>query len=75
MDLRIGIAQSPRELEIELPDDTDRDALKAAIEAAVADESTLWVTDKKGADIGINADRITFVQLGASDGARKIGFA
>ncbi len=75
MDLRIGIAQSPRELEIELSDDTDRDALKAAIEAAVADESTLWVTDKKGADIGINADRITFVQLGASDGARKIGFA
>ncbi len=75
MDLRIGIAQSPRELEIELPDDTDRDALKAAIEAAVSDESTLWVTDKKGADIGINADRITFVSLGASDGARKIGFA
>ena len=52
-----------------------REALKAAIDAAIADEATLWVTDKKGAEIGINADRVTFVSLGASDDTRRIGFA
>ncbi len=75
MDLRIGIVQSPRELEIELADDTDRDALKALIDAAISAETTLWVTDKKGAEIGINAERISFVSLGTSDDERRIGFA
>ena len=32
MDVRIGITQSPRELEVELKDDADRDKVVAEIE-------------------------------------------
>ena len=36
VDVRIGVTQAPRELNIELPDDTDRAELKAKVEAALA---------------------------------------
>ena len=35
MDVRIGIVQSMKELDIELPDDADRDKVLADIEAAL----------------------------------------
>ena len=43
MDVRIGITQVTRELLVELADDTDRDALKGAIELAPwRERSTRW---------------------------------
>ena len=53
MDIRIGITQSPREISLEMDDDaTKRDALKAAIDDALAGKTvTLWLTDKKGRDV------------------------
>ena len=36
MDVRIGITQAARELLVELADDTDRDALKGTVSAALA---------------------------------------
>jgi hypothetical protein len=75
VDVRIGVTQSPRELSIELPEGTDRDALKARIEAAVASgEEVLWLTDKRGREVAVPAAKIAYVELGASDGERRIGF-
>jgi Protein of unknown function (DUF3107) len=75
VDVRIGVTQAPRELNIELPDDTDRDDLKARVEAALAGASdVLWVTDKRGKDVGIPAAKIAYIELGSSDGDRRIGF-
>ena len=75
VDVRIGVTQAPRELNIELPDDTDRDDLKAKVEAALAGASdVLWVTDKRGKDVGIPAAKIAYIELGSADGDRKIGF-
>ncbi len=75
MDLKIGIAESPQVIDIELPMDVDRDALKADLEAKLADDDAVfWVTDRKGREVGIPADRISFVQIGAADGERQIGF-
>lgn len=75
MDLRIGVTQAPRELSIELDDDADREDLKSRVEAALAGASdVLWVTDKRGKDIGIPAAKIAYVELGSADGDRRIGF-
>ena len=53
MDVRIGIVQSMKELDIELPDDADRDKVLADIEAALAEDGTiLWLTDRKGRQVG-----------------------
>jgi len=52
MDLRIGVTQSPRELAIELSDDTDRAELRSKIDAALSGAvDVLWLVDKKERDV------------------------
>jgi hypothetical protein len=75
VDVRIGVTQSPRELSIELDDDADRDDLKARIEAALSGASdVLWITDKRGKDVGIPSAKLAYVELGSVEGDRRIGF-
>jgi uncharacterized protein (DUF2344 family) len=75
MDLRIGIAESPQVIEVELANNVDRDELKAALEAAMkGDSSVVWVTDKKGREVAVPSAKISFVDLGSADSDRKIGF-
>ena len=75
MDIRIGVTQSPRELVIELPDDTDRADLRSRVDAALAGAAdVLWVTDKKLRDVGIVAAKIAYVEIGNSDSDRRVGF-
>ncbi len=75
MDVRIGVTQAPRELNIELSDDVDREDLKAKVEAALSGATdVLWVTDKRGKDVGIPSAKIAYIELGSVDGDRKIGF-
>lgn len=75
MDVRIGIAESPQVIEIELENDVDRDAVKSDVEASLAGKNkVLWLTDRKGKEIAIPSGQIGFVELGTSDAERKIGF-
>ncbi|MFM7537676.1 MAG: DUF3107 domain-containing protein [Acidimicrobiales bacterium] len=75
MDVRIGVTQAPRELVLELADDADREAVKAQIDAVLADDDrVLWLTDRKGRSVGVPAKKIAYVELGAPDTERRIGF-
>ena len=75
MDVRIGVTQAPREISLELPEDTDRVELKAHIDAALTGAvDVLWITDKRKRDIGIPSAKIAYVELGTSEGDRRIGF-
>ena len=75
MDVRIGVTQSPRELSIELAEGTDRDALKAQISEALASaDQVLWLLDRRGREVAVPAAKIAYVEVGASDGERRIGF-
>lgn len=75
MDLKIGIARSTQVVDVELPDDVVRADVKSQIEAVLSGESSvLWVTDKRGAELAVPAERISFVQLGGDDDDRRIGF-
>ena len=75
MDVRIGVTQAPREISIEMADDIDRAGVKTKVEAALSGAvDVLWLTDKKGRDIGVNAAKIAYVELGTSEGERRIGF-
>jgi len=76
VDVRIGVTQATREISIELEDDAaTRKRVKAAIEAALSGASdTLWITDKRGRDIGITAAKIAYVEIGSADADRRIGF-
>ncbi|MCB1038182.1 MAG: DUF3107 domain-containing protein [Acidimicrobiales bacterium] len=74
MDVRIGVSQTAKELDLELPDDVDADALKADIDKALADGTTLWVTDRKGRQVGVPAEKIAYLEIGRPDDGRRIGF-
>lgn len=76
MDVRIGIAESGQIIEIEMADDTDREALKAEIGTALtsAENTTLWLADVKGHETGISSNRISFVELKNADAEPRIGF-
>lgn len=75
MDVRIGVEYSPRELQIELPDGADGDALQDQIGKAIADgDSVLWITDRRGRRVGVPAGKITFVEIGSPDDDRRVGF-
>lgn len=75
MDVRIGVTYTGKELEVELADDADRDALAKSIDAAVSGGSpVLWLTDRKGKTIGIPSEKIAYVEIGKNAADRKVGF-
>ncbi|MEQ1787636.1 MAG: DUF3107 domain-containing protein [Acidimicrobiales bacterium] len=74
MDVRIGLTQTPTELEVQLDDDADAAALRAQVDSALADGTTLWLTDRKGRQVGVPAAKLAYVEIGSPDDARRIGF-
>ncbi len=75
MEIRIGITQAPRDVVLELEDEKARAAFKSAVEQAIAGKSdTLAVTDSKGREILVAAAKIAYVEFGAPEGSRRLGF-
>lgn len=74
MDVRIGMTQTPKELEVHLPDDADPAEVKAQVEAALAGGTTLWLTDRKGRQVAISATKLAYVEIGSPKDERRIGF-
>lgn len=76
MDVRIGVTYSPREIELQLADDTDRAQLKDRIEAVLSSgEGVLWIEDRKGREVGVPADKLAYVDLGSATESRPMGFS
>jgi hypothetical protein len=75
VDVRIGVTQAPREISLELSDDTDREQLQSDVDAVLADdERILWLTDRRGRRIGVPSKKIAYVEIGTPDSERRIGF-
>ena len=75
MDVRIGVIQAPREILLEMGSDTDRDALKGQVDAALSsDGGVLWLVDERGREVAIPSARVAYVEIGTPDGDRRIGF-
>ena len=68
------MTQAPRELNVEVDDD-QRDDVKSLIDAALSGASdVLWLTDKRGREIGVPSAKLAYVEVGSPDGDRRIGF-
>ncbi len=75
MDVRIGIVQSMKELDIELPEDADREKVLADIDAALsADGTVLWLTDRKGRQVGVPVSKVAYIELDPPTSDRRVGF-
>jgi Protein of unknown function (DUF3107) len=75
VDVRIGVKNSPKELEVVLADDTDGDAVREHIDGAIAEGGTLWLTDRRGRQYGVPVDKVAYVEIGSTEASRRrIGF-
>lgn len=74
MEVRIGVLHTAKELELDLGDDADGEKLAKEVEAALSgDDGVLWLTDRRGRRVGVPAQRLAYVEIGAS-GDRRVGF-
>jgi len=76
LDVRIGVTYTPKEIEVEVSDDTDRDQLIKTIEDAVSsDGRMLWLTDRRGRSVGVPSGKLAYVEIGAEASDRRVGFS
>jgi hypothetical protein len=68
VDVRIGMTQTPK------ADDADPAAIKQQVDAALDGGATLWLTDRKGRQVGVPAAKLAYVEIGSPDDERRIGF-
>jgi hypothetical protein len=74
VDVRIGVIHTPREIDVEVDDDTDRDELISSIDKALTgDQAVLWLTDRKGRRYAIPAAKVAYVEIGGHED-RRVGF-
>ena len=74
MDVRIGVTQAPRELTSRCPTTsatTPSSRSRPRVGGAV---DVLWLTDKRGRRVGVPAAKIAYIEVGTTDGDRRIGF-
>ena len=75
MDVRIGITHTPKELEVEMPDDADLDKVVADIEKLLkTGDGVLWLTDRKGRRVGVPVVKVAYIEVGAPSSERRVGF-
>jgi hypothetical protein len=76
MDVRIGVTYSPKELDLELDDAESAEAVRTQVESALAKGTAgvLWLSDRKGRQVGVPVDKIAYVEIGAPGADRRIGF-
>lgn len=75
MDIRIGISDSPREIDLELAEGTTQEQVVEMIESSIASGSSIvWLSDKKGRRLGIFASKLAYVDVGATKEERRVGF-
>jgi hypothetical protein len=75
VEVRIGVTYTPREIELEFGEDVDRDALVKQIDAAVGGEGMLWLTDRRGRQVGVPAAKVAYVEITGRDDERRVGFS
>jgi hypothetical protein len=74
VDVRIGMTQTPKELAVQLPEGSDPAELQKQVDAAISAGTTLWLTDRKGRQVGVPAAKVAYVEIGSPSDERRIGF-
>jgi len=75
VDVRIGIAESPQIIEVEMAEDADREAIQAQVQSVLTGEvAVLTLEDRRGKELNIASARVAWVELGTVSDERRIGF-
>lgn len=71
MEVRIGVQHTAREIVLE--SDEAPDDVLAKVHAALTDGGVLTLTDDRGRQVFVPADRLAYVEVGAPS-SRRVGF-
>ncbi len=75
MDIRIGIVQSGKEIEMELSDDVDRDKVLDEIRSTVSSgEGVLVLLDKRDRRVMVPVEKIAYIEVESASRERRVGF-
>lgn len=74
MNVRIGIIQTAKEIDLEMDPATKADDLQKTIDKALSGADALWLTDKNGRQVGAKVDKIAYVEIGSPSSSGRIGF-
>jgi len=75
MEIRIGIQQSVRELMVEIDDEKAQAKAKSAAEAALTGKTEVFsLVDNRGREVIVASAKLAYVEFGAPEGSRKLGF-
>jgi hypothetical protein len=75
VDIRIGVIHTNKEIEVEMPEDSDRNKLMDDIDSTLArPDGVLWLTDRRGRRVGVPVARVAYVEMGAASEDRRVGF-
>ena len=73
MEVKIGVLHTPKELTVEL--DKSADEVVALFDAAVAGGGPIiWLTDTRGHQVGVPADRVAYVEIETDGTGKRVGF-
>jgi hypothetical protein len=74
VEVRIVVSNVGREVALEQADD-ELESTKSKVEAALSGAvDVLWLTDKRGRQVGVSASKIAYVEIGTTDKDRRMGF-
>ena len=71
MEVKIGVQHAARELSVDTPDSAED--IQAALDKALADNSTFALTDNRGRQILVPARTIAYIEIGTGV-AGQVGF-
>lgn len=71
MNVRIGVADSSKLIEMEID---DLKTFKKTLATALSAGEMAWFTDSKGNEVGVPAVRIGYVEIESEDNAHRVGF-
>jgi hypothetical protein len=74
LEVRIGIVQTPKEIEVDMGDGADRDTVLKEIDESLARGGVLWLTDRRGRRIAVPTAQVAYVEVGAPSTERRVGF-
>jgi len=75
VDVRIGITETPKEIEVDMGEDADRDQVVAEIERLLkTGDGVLWLDDRRGRRVGVPVTKVAYVEVGAPTAERRVGF-
>lgn len=75
MEVKLGITDNPKELEVDVHQSAEEVAKTVEDAVASGTRGVLWLTDSKGRRVGIPTDKLAYIEISEENPEKRVGFA